>query len=140
MVQSVLMYKQLVGARYQWRGHLLRRGDVGALHLLARVLERRGHEPAVLVLEHLVDAHLMAFAAVLEAAVIDQVRAPVLGGDDGVVALSPLTVGGNHVAPLTVGTEDVHAACVGIGAEVQRVVLEDGILAHRIDVGPVGLP
>ena len=88
-------------------GEELARAYVLVGELVAIILEGSGHKPPVLGLEQLVDPHLMALAAVLEAGVIDQVSATVLSGNDRVVALRQLAVG--HVAPARVGTEDLHA-------------------------------
>ena len=140
MVEFVVVDEQLVLAGNLVLGNLLRGGDVGTRHLLASVLKRCCHEPAVLVLEHLVDAHLMALAGVLEAGVVYQIGAAVLSSDDGVVALRALAIVAlGLVAPVGVGAEDVLAtvAVVGVGSEVQLVAVENGTGVLGVHVGPV---
>ena len=87
MVQSILVGKQLVLARNVLGGNLLGGSDVGTGHRLAGVLEGSSHKPAVLILEHLVNAHLMTFSHVLESGMIYQIGAAVFCSNDGVMAL-----------------------------------------------------
>ena len=83
----------------------------------------------------------MGLAQVLEPGVINQVGAPVFGGDDGVVALRALgAVYLCLVAPVAVGSEDIHTAVavVFVGTEVKQVAWQDGFVAIGVDIGAVG--
>ena len=98
--------------------------DVGTGHRLAGVLEGSSHKPAVLILEHLVYAYLMAFSQVLESGMIDQVGATIFCGNDGVMALRALAiVAFGLISPVCVGSEDIFTAVaiVFIRAEVQQI-------------------
>ena len=87
MVELVAVNQQLVVSRNICYVDLLGRGDLFACHSLARVLERRGHKPAILILEYLVDAHFMLFTPVLKTGMINQISASVGRGNNRVVAL-----------------------------------------------------
>ena len=85
--------------------------------------------------------YLMFLTTVLETGVVDEIGAPVLSGDDGVMTLRAFAkVAFGHVAPLAVGSEDVHTpVIVGAGAEVGQETLEHRIGVAGIDVGTVWL-
>ena len=124
MVQFVSVGKQFVLACNVLGGNLLGGSYVGTGHRLAGVLEGSSHEPAVLVLEHLVYTYLMTLSQVLETGMIYQIGAAVFCGNDGVMALRTLAiVAFGLVTPVCVGSEDVDTtvAVVFARAEVQQI-------------------
>ena len=79
----------------------------------------------------------MALAAVVEAGVIDQIGATVGCCDDRVVALGQLTLG--HIAPVGVGTHQLHTTGIGTLSIVHHILVEDGAAAVGILIGTVGI-
>ena len=134
------MDKQLISTRDTVGSNLLRRSNVGTLHLLARIFKRCSNEPAIFVLEHLVHTHLMLLATILEARVIDQIGTPILSGNDGVMTLGTLTETAlGLITPVAIGSEDIHTTVVaGIRAEVETVSCKDGIRITGIQIGTIG--
>ena len=87
MVEFVVVDQHLVLAGDLVSSHVLLGLDLRQRGHFTGVLKRGCHQPTILILEQLVYTHLMAFAQVLEAGMIDQIGTSVLSGDDGVMAL-----------------------------------------------------
>ena len=90
---------------------------------LAVVLERSCHQPSLFVHEHLVHTLLETFSSVVEARVIDQIGAAVVGGDDAVMALG--TFAHRHESPFVIAAHELLSARVAILTIVHHVVRED---------------
>ena len=133
------MYQQLIGACYLIRCKWLFGLNILVGDGLAVIFERRGNEPAVLVLEQLVHTHLMSLIILLgiiaEAGVIDEIGATIRRVDHGVVALRALAL--RHESPVAIGAEQFLAASGSTLAEVQFIVGIDSIAPTTIGVGSV---
>ena len=102
----------------------LRCCDVGSRNGFAAEFVGRCDEPAVLVDEHLMDAHLMSFGIIVEAGVIDEQCTTLMIDDSRVVSLGKF--GSRHGVPLIVG-QDLHTdATTDVSAVVEDVAVVDG--------------
>ena len=103
---------------------------------LSVVLERSCHQPSLFVHEHLVYTLLESFSSVVEARVIDQIGASVVGGDDAVMSLG--TFAHRHESPFVIAAHELLSARVAVETVVHVVARVDGRSVLAVDIWAVG--
>ena len=133
------MQQQAVATWYLLLRELASVLDVLLCDCLAVIFKRGTDEPALFVLEELMDTVLEPLCAVVKAGVIDHKGTALIIHESGIMALSHTPLAILLEAPITIRTHNQVASIVAIRAKVQGIAVIGGCIPARIHKRPVGI-